>query len=384
MKTPVRTLLSLVLAGIGIGAASAQQTLTFSNTDTAPGTPGNQNQVITLLAGSAVSIAPNGNLSASCALTGSLCTGTGGGSIDAPTLTLAATNFSAPPPDAEGRYAAGTTFTLTPTVGNNGEICVRSVSGTTPAGTNWPATLLAPFTAQTVVLPAGDSTYQFSMRCYNAGGAITATLPDIRTRPGAPPDGCAGFQVPLPAGWARGNLTETNEVVRVEGPGVWANFPESGASGYVITAPNVYHAIRFQTPTNPWTVANQQFFWEEAQQQGAASLGRVYISISSCPGDFRLPTRGSTAPANDPTFARGCRNFRDWAGFSNQMRDRIDYAVGTGPANEDTCQLAPGRSYYINFIRADPTDNAIGTPAQEASCNLLPPSSSCGVQMRYY
>jgi hypothetical protein len=44
--------------------------------------------------------------------------------------------------------------------------------------------------------------------------------------------------------------------------------------------------------------------------------------------------------------------------------------------------LARGQRYFINYIRANPADRAIGTPIEEATCVNGNPAS-CGSQMRY-
>jgi hypothetical protein len=265
---------------------------------------------------------------------------------------------------------------------SNAEVCVRSVTAGTPGGTSWPATISAPpFAAQVVQMPTGNSTYGFVMRCYGSGGATTFTLPNLATAEGT--GGCSTVGAGLPAGWLRSNLTEPDDIDRVEGGATWQAFPISGGFGYLITAPNAYHAIELVTPTAPWSGLNNLFDWVEAQQFGAANTNRIYVSVSTCPGDFRLPARGSTAPTDDPTFARGCRNLRDVQGFPNQIANNIRYEISTEPANETTCRITPGRTYYLNFIRADARDGTIGTPSTEATCNLLGPEQSCGIQLRY-
>jgi hypothetical protein len=173
-------------------------------------------------------------------------------------------------------------------------------------------------------------------------------------------------------------------VIGIEGGVPWLPFPQSGNTGYVITSNEQYHAIGFDTPPEPWEVAFYQFFWQEAQQQGAANMLNVYISITSCPGDFRIPPPGQTAPADDPTFARGCRSIRSLPGFPQDIvASQINYAVSEEPSSEEVCRLAPGRRYYINFIRANAADGEIGPPASEATC-ANPEQTSCGVQMRYF
>jgi hypothetical protein len=377
-----RMVLCVAFVGLGSSVASAQQTLTFTNTDTDPGASGLQNQVVTLVAGSPVSIAPNGNITAQCALTGALCTGTGSGGGAAPTVTLTASNFSTTPTD--GLYPAGTTFTLTPTV-TGAEVCVRSVLGATPANTNWPATINAPpFLPQVVQMFTGEATYQFSIRCYGAGGATTFTLPDLRTAAGGGGGSCAGFTSNLPAGWSRGPLVSFSNVPGLAG-GSWNPFPNSGQLGFIITNNNQYQSIGFNTPAADWTseVPVRQFYWETAQVGGEADLSKVYVTISSCPGDFRIPATGSTAPTNDPTFARGCRSVRALGGAPNFPDNKINYEVSNLPATETICRLAPATTYYLNFIRATATDGTIGTPAEEAECQQ-PGETRCGVQMRVW
>jgi hypothetical protein len=193
----------------------------------------------------------------------------------------------------------------------------------------------------------------------------------------------------IPAAWQRSTLTQTNQVQQVEAPqGVtWLTFPNSGGTGFVITAPSQYHSIAFNTPANPWTAGSRQFFWQEAQQQGSAPINKVYVTISTCPGDFRIPALDAAATSvTDPTNAAGCRSFRRVAaGFGRGLLDRIDYEVGTASSlsDETTCFLAPGRQYFINFIRADPTDNVIGEPDTEQVCSVAG-TTTCGVQMRYF
>ncbi|MCU0657276.1 MAG: hypothetical protein MUF64_19055 [Polyangiaceae bacterium] len=200
---------------------------------------------------------------------------------------------------------------------------------------------------------------------------------------GGAPD-CSNFVVPLPEGWVRSNITSTSQVIGIEGGVPWLPFPQSGNTGLIITDNEKYHAIGFDTPSEPWGVTSYLFIWQEAQQFGAVDLSNVYISITSCPGDFRLPPPGQTAPADDPTFARGCRNIRSFPGFPQDMvTSKIDYVVSEEPSSEEVCRLAPGRKYYINFIRANAADGEIGPPSSEATCKN-PEQTSCGVQMRYF
>ncbi len=395
MNLTTRSFLALTLLAAGSGAAYAQQTLTFSNTDTNASTPGDQPLAVNLEAGSAVSIAPNGNINARCVLgapPSTICAGiNAGGGGTAPVVALAASGFSQAP-NGNGEYAAGTTFTITPSV-SGAEVCVRSVTinGAPAASTGWPATFVLPFNPQVVNLPTASATYSFSIRCYGTGGATTATLANVQTSSVIQPGACGSFVSPLPAGWQRGAVQTFSQVPSVEfGAGVsWNPFPNTGFTGYLITSSTQYLSVAFTTPTDvaAWNAAapNKQFFWEEAQQQGPVALDRVYVSVSSCPGDFRIPPLGQIAPGTDTTFARGCRNIRPASGFPNQIRQFISYQIGqpNQASDETTCYIAPGTTYYLNFIRANALDGAIGTPAEEASC-LDGVSNSCGIQGRAF
>jgi hypothetical protein len=265
------------------------------------------------------------------------------------------------------------------------------VSPDTPGSTNWPATVTPPFAAQAVQLLTGERTYSFSMRCFGSGGATTATLPTpIATSAGTAPGGCSGFTSNLPAGWVRGALTNFASVPAVEnGSATWQPFPNSGFSGYIITNANVYQSIGFTTPTDPiaWNAAApaKRFRWIMAQQGGEAIPENIYITISSCAGDFRIPTTGQTAPTDDTTFARGCRSIRPLGPVQNYPHDNISYQISAEnlPSDDTICRLAPGRAYFVNFIRARVLDGypePIGLPSVEATCEGG--GSTCGIQMR--
>jgi hypothetical protein len=392
MKPTTRTFLALTLLAAGSGAVSAQQTLTFTNTDTDPGTP-LVPLSLNLVGGSSLSIAPNGNVNAQCVLAAgsTLCAGVSGTGVPAPVVTLAATNFSQSP-NASMQYPTGTTFTLTPTV-TGAEVCVRSVTinGTAATSTGWTGTLAAPFAAQTVSLtPTASASYVFSLRCYGAGGATTGSLAAIATSDIPPLNGCTGFVSPLPSGWVRGATVSFGQVQAVEiGGATWNPFPNTGFTGYLITNSNQYLSLGFTTPTNEaeWSAAApfKLFEWGPAQQQGEAVMSRVYISISSCAGDFRIPPVGQVAPADDPTFARGCRNIRPAFGFPTQILQNIPYLISSvnTPSDDTTCRLTPGRAYHVNVIRANALDGSIGTPAEEAVCEDGV-STRCGIQMRIH
>ncbi|MDP3499133.1 MAG: hypothetical protein Q8S33_02320 [Myxococcales bacterium] len=192
----------------------------------------------------------------------------------------------------------------------------------------------------------------------------------------------------LPAPWTRGALQRVIDVPAVEIRGATLNpFPNSGMTGTFRTRDDEYLAVEFTTPSSvaDWEslVVAKLFDWQEAQIGGAAILGRTFVTIRSCPGDFRIAPAGQTAPGTDPTFARGCSNFRPTPPFAAGPRNSIPYVIDTAPSDDTTCRLAPGRRYFINLVRADVRDGLVGPPAMEASCGN-PELSACGVQMRIH
>ncbi|MDX2015390.1 MAG: hypothetical protein SFW67_34685 [Myxococcaceae bacterium] len=164
-------------------------------------------------------------------------------------------------------------------------------------------------------------------------------------------------------------------------------FPNSGMTGLFLTRDDEYLAVEFTTPpsVSDWNARapSKLFEWDEAQVGGAASLGRIFVTISRCPGDFRIAPGGQSAPANDPTFARGCTSFRPRLPFPAGPTSNIPYVIDGAPADDATCRLAPGHRYFLNFVRADRTDGVIGLPEAEASC-ANPDQTSCGVQLRIH
>ncbi|MBL8681324.1 MAG: hypothetical protein JNK05_19255 [Myxococcales bacterium] len=195
---------------------------------------------------------------------------------------------------------------------------------------------------------------------------------------------CRSLPPSLPAGWRRGGPTQFSEVPWTAIAGTfWNPFPNSGGLGIIATSDGEYISIEFTTPTDvaEWNMRSpgKTVSWHPSQVAGEARL--VYVGLSACPGDFRIPPSDSVAPTNDPTFARGCRSHRRLGTNANMPMAHLSYQIGEGPSDETVCRLAPGRRYYLNYIRADLSDNAIGAPAEEARCQLRT-LSRCGVDMR--
>ncbi|MBL8680960.1 MAG: hypothetical protein JNK05_17395 [Myxococcales bacterium] len=201
---------------------------------------------------------------------------------------------------------------------------------------------------------------------------------------GVPLIDCRSLPSSLPSGWVRGVPALFTEVPWIEIAGTfWNPFPNGGGTGRILTSRGEYLSLEFTTPTDvaDWNMRapNKRASWDRSQVGGEADV--VYIGFSTCPGDFRLPPRDQVAPANDPTFARGCRSVRRAGAVADAPQSNIVYEISAAPSDESRCRLAPGRRYFLNVIRADVLDGAIGAPATEAGC-VNPDLTRCGIQMR--
>ncbi len=359
---------------------NAQQTLTFTNPSPAV--------TINLLNGSSVNIQTNGNLSAQCQLdANNKCVGMPTGSSGtAPAVSIAASGFSNAA-DNENKYPAGTTFNITPTV-SNAELCVRNILGATPGGTGWTGNAVSPFTATQVTLPSSSSSYEFSMRCYGVGGATT-TSPNIilMTSQGVVGgnDQCDQQHVIVDpvAGFSVHSLaSKFPDLKNLSGINI-GDFPNTGGSiGVLVHNINARATLRFTVPTDAsaFTGLSTTINWQEAQQGGEADANQIYVSVSQCPGDFRVPTQSGNAPANDPTFAYGCRNLRP---FGNTLG--INYEVnGTEvPSTNFVCNLKMGNVYYFNTVIRSPYVNsppAITVSSPHGCRNEG--ATACGIQLK--
>lgn len=190
--------------------------------------------------------------------------------------------------------------------------------------------------------------------------------------------------IPPPAGYSREvPPSRFPEVPLVVPLGFYmGDFPQSGGGqGRVTPQRNRYVSIRFVAPVDPAEYQNlaRQFVWQEAQQGGlSVNLSAIYISVTQCPADFRIPPVSDTAPLEDPTYASGCRNWRPFVANGSPLFFRqIDYDLGPGPSNFDRCMIEPGGTYFFNFILASPVGGI--TPGENPCANAQSPS--CGIQM---
>ena len=378
-----RTALFLALAAlVAIPALAQDKSITFDNL-----TP---NKTVRLQNGGTLAIGVDGNVTAKCLnadADAANCDDIGTSSGSAPTVSLAGSAFSEAP-DANNAYPAGTTFTLTPTV-TSAEACIRLAEVGTPVVANWPVNSLLPppVPGTTITLPTVSANYGFLLRCFSAGGATTSAPLRVSTNSnsvgGGGGDQCNAGAVSPPAfppeGYTRSASPTLFTQLLTLSSNFCQDFPNTGGGICRLNASrNRYTSIRFQVPldTTPFPGLAKEFNWNPNQIDGEADENAVYLSISQCPGDFRIPTT-ITPPdvVNDPTFSTACRNFVGSTPFR-----AIKYNIDGAPSNiggDVRCGLSPGKVYYLNFILASPVG---GIVPGEHNC-LNPNLNGCGLQI---
>jgi hypothetical protein len=359
------TLFLALVAAIALPVLAQDKSITFDNL-----TP---NKTVRLQNGGTLAIGVDGNVTAKC-LNGDAdaanCDDIGTAAGSSPTVSLAGSSFSETA-DANSAYPAGTTFTLTSTV-SNAEACMRLVEAGTPTVASWPAgSLLAPpVPAATITLPTLSANYGFLVRCFSAGGATTSAPLRVSTNAssvgGGTGDQCnAGAVTPPafpPSGYTRNSSPAAfTELVTNSGTPC-QDFPNTGGGVCRLNSSRAkYTSIRFTVPpaSYDYTGISKEINWNPNQIDGEADELRVYLSISQCPGDFRVPT--TVAPPDlvaDPTLSLACRNFNIYPISAAALARRsILYnttGVSTQVGTEFRCGLAPGKTYYLNFVLAHP------------------------------
>ncbi len=276
-----------------------------------------------------------------------------------------------------------------------------------------------------------------------ARGRAPAEIPEgTDISPGAIPPGIKpptatrppGVLPPAPVGcptswqgqpWAnysrRADQTRFTHLLRHDGQGYAAEFPNFGGNNTLESSANEYVSLQFEAlprydrngpsgnnlPDGVLDINDfygrdnlRTFIWAESQGGFPANLydgsGRagVYFSISECPGDFRMPTSYS-APANDSTLSFACRNIMprptwwdpSYLPGQSLVPAGLEYEVSLPssyrPSSLDGCGLQYGKTYYLNFMVVNPID---GYQLNERSCNFVPGtnpplSTRCGVQL---
>lgn len=373
---PNRLLCFVLLSACSLGAYAQSKSLTFDNA-TPPKT-------IQLLNGTTVSISTAGNLTAKCVLNGTNCADIGSGTgTNPPTVGLTASGFSQPP-DGNNKYPANTTFTLTPSV-SNAAVCVRELGAGTPGDSLWSGTQTGSYPASSHSVPTASATYVFQLTCYNSGGSASAQA-TVSTNAGGGGQGpdCTG--ITPPAGFTQSSApTQWAQLMGAAFPVMNPNsatVPHQSGLVFLGASRGNYTSVQFTTPaTAPWqhTEADppynySNFTWDDSQIVGAPANGSLpngaLITISRCPGDFRIdiPAQDRVDSTDWPT----CKSIRNGSGLLV-----IQYNQ-TGVSNVGECGLAPGKTYYLNYINADPTG---GITSGEHTCRNN--VTTCGVQMRH-
>lgn len=119
--------------------------------------------------------------------------------------------------------------------------------------------------------------------------------------------------------------------------------------------------------TIPFIAADspQQLQWNSAKPvygyQPARFAEAVYVTVTACPGDFRLAGSFqyvSPDPVNDPSFVTQCRS-------TNTSEAVMSY----GPREYGTlfCPVTPGQIHYINIVFQSALD---GLQPEDSGCAL--------------
>jgi hypothetical protein len=372
---PKRVPLVMLVATIASGAEA--QTITFPNVTPAA--------TIRLEAGSTLSIDTNGNLIARCdasdpAGCARLFQSGSGGNQCGPAVTFTAPlNVTSPTnPPAPGPYPAGSQLTIGAQV-SGAAVCVPSATPVSISGWNAPLIPNGNTVTQTITLPNQQSTtYTLRLTCYGSIGSATSertvtTSAQVNPPPAACPtqfptstaytSATAGATAPTQiSGVTIRNINGFEELLNVLGFNV-NPFPNTGTRANLVGPWNQIRVIRFEVP-NPFPQGSflrrfQFFSWPNGFIGGLDA----YISVSTCPGDLRIPTSQQSGTANDPTYAEACRNWRgnSWT-FEDTGQSDLPYVVGVpGQPNISTpsqCVLEPGRTYYLNIFLSKPNKNS--------------------------
>lgn len=341
-----RALALAAVAGSCTAPAFAQSTtITFTNA-----TPPIE---IPLLDGTAVSIDGDGDISAQCQLSPQQgCVGAASGGSKADVLTFTRT-------DNNTEVTGGESITLSWTT-SNASICNASAA---PAVAEWSGVQTATGGSRTVTMPAAAGTYNLSLSCYNDSGSTGAKAIAVAVQqPVEPPSGenCIGISGPLvkPTGFTMYEKTWPQAFYGNAYPSTGAPLAPVG-SFTLKSSGNTGPAIAGKYITVPFTSATGVFKanWLQAQpiHENGYTFSRpaanVYVTISTCRGDFRLPDNG----ASDPLLKSACRK--------KSSSTSIFYS-GTS-FGSSSCAIEVGKQYYINFLFADPWD---GLTTTEDTC----------------
>lgn len=350
--------LGLLACAAAFGAQAQSTSITFTNTD--------PDVVIPLKDGTAVTIGGDGSLVAQCQENPQGgCIGATSGGTKAEVATFVRT-------DADPEITAGESITVSWT-STAASICTASAS---PGVSAWTGVKGGSGTNVAVQLPT-QGTYVLSLVCFNAHGSVGERT--ITVNVGAPQGpvlaevctGMTGHELVKPAGFTAYDRTWTQAFFGYQYPSTGAplaplgsfTLKSSGNTG--LPAAGRYISIPFVPESGVYKIN-----WLQVQPIQDYSYGParpadfVYMTLSTCRGDFRLPDNG----AADPLLHARCR----------KMHSSTSIFYKTGAPGFNSCGLQAGQQYYLNVMFADPFD---GLTTTENTCSAG--NSMCEVNFRH-
>jgi hypothetical protein len=348
----LNSLAVLIVGALGASAVGAQNVV-FTNSNNPTSTPQGP-YTIPLQSGQHVSIAPNGDIRAQCVLaSGSQrCAGIPEGTVVNPDPVGAAkVGMSTEAVDADANLAGiqianNTAFSLNVAPSSNSIVCLRSANTSVGA---WDGAVL-PGAAPASGLQLGVGSYTFNVKCFNDAGSGTAPPISIQVvqgtgggNPDPIPTGCtpdsSGFFPPtdLTTGQVYQGIASTDMA------SLWDGVTVQNSLQRITMAAGQYRSYRLTRSQFP---AETSVMYGDGSHPGPGGAQFVaaewrHVSISTCPGDFRLAELHPGS--SDPTMNTACRR-----------------AAGEGPSvvfnwgapHENYCNLDPNKTYYLNITFA--------------------------------
>lgn len=207
------------------------------------------------------------------------------------------------------------------------------------------------------VSASAPGTYSFNATCYGTTGLRASSGPTSVAVSPSSTGSCApaglirqtsGKIKTYPGGVTRQNVSYTDyDAVYGPDPGGGASKPWPGTTNFVVIPTltrNQYMSLKFTVPTaTPSTRAGQWTF----TQTGTTST--TSMTVSTCEGDF--------TSSSLPTYCKA-DNAGEGVGIAWAMRPETF-----------TCQLTPGRTYYLNYLNA-PLAHPQNSVCTHAECSF--------------
>jgi cysteine-rich repeat protein len=140
-----------------------------------------------------------------------------------------------------------------------------------------------------------------------------------------------------------------------------ASVPHLSGVVYLGASRNNFTSVQFTVPDGFGTDVRLLF---DPSQIPTTNASAGPVTISTCPGDFRV----DIATPREPTDAPACKSIR-----SGLVVGQI-FLTMTGQSTTGACGLSPGRTYYLNYTNVNPIDGITPgewtCPADRNSCGL--------------